>query len=175
MTFLPLTIVAALGRNRVIGAGNALPWRLGSDLARFKAITLGKPIVMGRKTFESIGRPLPGRTSIVVSRQPGLVLPAGVLRAPDLEAALVLAQEIARADGADEVIVGGGAEIYAATIARADRLRLTEVAAAPAGEALFPAFNPAEFVETFSESHPAGPRDDHAFRFVDYRRRTAAH
>ncbi len=115
---VPLVLVAAVARNGIIGAKGGLPWRLSSDLKRFKALTWGKPLVMGRKTFESIGRALPGRETIVVTRDPAFA-PSGVLVAHNLDAALDLAAERASAMGADEIIIGGGGEIYAQTIARA--------------------------------------------------------
>ena len=133
-----LVLVAAVARNRVIGANGGLPWRLSSDLKRFKALTWGKPLVMGRKTFESIGRALPGRDTVVATRDPAFAAP-GVLVARELEAALHLAAERARATGASEIIVAGGGEIYAQTIGRAERLFITEVALDANGEAYFPA------------------------------------
>lgn len=126
-----ISLIAALDRNRVIGVRNALPWRLPDDLKRFKALTLDHRVVMGRKTFESIGRPLPSRANLVVTRQMGYA-PEGVQVVHDLDAALT-----ARAD--EEVFVIGGAEVYAQTIDRADRLYLTEVeTAVEGGDAFFP-------------------------------------
>ena len=136
-----LVLVAAVARNRVIGANGGLPWRLSSDLKRFKALTWGKPLVMGRKTFESIGRALPGRDTVVATRDPAFAAP-GVLVARELEAALHLAAERARATGASEIIVAGGGEIYAQTIGRAERLFITEVALDANGEAYFPPIDP---------------------------------
>ena len=138
---VPLVLVAAVARNGIIGANGGLPWRLSSDLKRFKALTWGKPLVTGRKTFESIGRALPGRETIVVTRDPTFA-PSGVLVAHNLEAALDLAAERACAMGADEIIIGGGGEIYAQTIARAHRLFITEVALDAEGEARFPTIDP---------------------------------
>lgn len=133
--------IAAMARNRVIGQDNGLPWRLPGDLKFFKAMTLGKPVVMGRKTFQSIGRPLPGRPNIVVTRDPGFAA-AGVHVARDIGTALDLAATLARETGADEVMVIGGAEIYAQAMPRLDRLYLTEIDAEIAGDAHFPEIEP---------------------------------
>ncbi|WP_439515309.1 type 3 dihydrofolate reductase [Oceanibaculum nanhaiense] len=133
--------IAALARNRVIGQGNGLPWRLPGDLKFFKATTLGKPVVMGRKTFQSIGRPLPGRPNIVVTRDPGFTA-EGVHVVRDIDTALDLAATLARETGAEEVMVIGGAEIYAQALPRLDRLYLTEIDAEIAGDAYFPEIEP---------------------------------
>ena len=167
---VPLVLVAAVARNGIIGANGGLPWRLSSDLKRFKALTWGKPLVMGRKTFESIGRVLPERETIVVTRDPACA-PSGVLVAHSLDEALDLAAERAHARGADDIIIGGGAEIYAQTIiARANRLFITEVALDPEGGARFPRINPHEWREIRRETGKRGPRDDADFAFVDYER-----
>ena len=156
---LPILIVAAVARNGVIGAGNQLLWRLSSDLRRFKALTLGKPLIMGRKTFQSIGRPLPERETIVVTRDPGFK-PDGALVAHDLAAALALAEARAAAMGADSLVIAGGGELYAQTFALADRLAITEVALAPEGDAVFPPIDPAEWREIRREPGVRGPRDE---------------
>ena len=167
---VPLVLVAAVARNGVIGAKGGLPWRLSSDLKRFKALTWGKPLVIGRKTFESIGRALPGRETIVVTRDHAFA-PLGALVTHSLDAAVALAAERAHALGADEIIIGGGAEIYAQTIiARANRLFITEVALDPEGGARFPRISPREWRETRRETGERGPRDDADFAFVDYER-----
>jgi dihydrofolate reductase len=167
---VPLVLVAAVARNGIIGANGGLPWRLSSDLKRFKALTWGKPLVMGRKTFESIGRALPGRETIVVTRDPASA-PSGVLVAPDIDTALDLAAERARATSADEIIIGGGAEIYAQTIARASRLFITEVGLDAEGEARFPPIDLHAWREITRETGERGPRDDADFVFVEYERR----
>jgi dihydrofolate reductase len=167
---VPLVLVAAVARNGIIGAKGGLPWRLSGDLKRFKALTWGKPLVMGRKTFESIGRALPGRETIVVTRDPAFA-PSGVLVVHDLDAALDLAAERAGAMGADEIVIGGGAEIYAQTIARASRLFITEVVLDAEGEARFPPINPQEWREISREIGERGSRDDADFAFVSYERR----
>jgi len=164
-----VALIAAVARNGVIGAGGALPWRLSSDLKRFKALTMGKPLIMGRKTFEAIGRPLPGRATIVVTRDEEFAC-EGVERARDVEAALRLADARARAAGVDEMMVAGGGEIYAQTIARAGRLSITEVDLAPEGDARFPPIDPALWREVSRESGARGPRDEADFAFVEYRR-----
>jgi dihydrofolate reductase len=166
---VPLVLVAAVARNGVIGANGGLPWRLSSDLKRFKALTWGKPLVMGRKTFESIGRALPGRETIVVTRDPAFA-PSGVLVAHDLDAGLNLAAERASVMGADEIIIGGGAEIYAQTIARASRLFITEVGLDAEGAARFPPIDPRQWREVSRETGERGPRDEADFAFVSYER-----
>lgn len=162
-----LLIVAVVAQNGVIGARAKLPWRLSSDLRRFKALTLGKPLVMGRKTFQSIGRPLPGRETIVVTRDPGFSA-GGVHLAHDLDAALALAEARAVAMDADAVVIAGGGELYAQTFALADRLAITEVALAPEGDAVFPPIDPAEWREVRREPGIRGPNDEADFAFVDY-------
>jgi dihydrofolate reductase len=166
----PLAIVAAVARNGVIGANNGLPWRLSSDMKRFKALTMGKPLVMGRKTYLSIARALPGRETIVVTRDPAFA-PTGVLIAHELKAALDLAAQRAGAMGAEEIIVAGGAEIYVQTIKRASRLYITEVALDAEGEARFPPIDSSQWREVRRRKGERGPRDEADFAFVDYERR----
>lgn len=167
---LPVTLIAAVAENGVIGQGNAIPWRLPSDFAHFKRETLGKPLIMGRRTFESIGRPLPGRTNIVVSRQPGYQ-PDGVIVIDSLDAALAHAETIALADGAGEIMIGGGAEIYRQAMPRADRLLISWVALNPEGDTWFPEIDPAVFEAHLSQQMPQGPKDTASFRVTQYRRR----
>lgn len=166
MTLAPrIAFVVARGRNNVIGAEGDLPWRLKSDMALFVEATRGKPVVMGRKTWESLPRrPLPGRLNIVVTRQAGYEA-EGALVADTLERALDAAAERAGADGVDEVCVIGGAQIYAAAMARADRLYITEVDAEPAGDTRFPDIDETGWRELRREAHPAGQGNDHAFVF----------
>jgi dihydrofolate reductase len=164
-----VVLVAAVARNGVIGAHNALLWRLPTDLKRFRARTLGKPLIVGRKTFQSIGRALPGRAMIVVTHDVGFAV-EGVRRARDVEDALRLGREVARAMGAEEICVGGGGEIYAQTIARADGLALTEVDLEVAGEALFPPIDRTLWRETSREPGVRGERDEAEFTFVEYKR-----
>ncbi|SEI74439.1 dihydrofolate reductase [Azotobacter beijerinckii] len=151
---LPLALIAAVAANRVIGRDNRMPWHLPADLKHFKASTLGKPIVMGRKTWDSLGRPLPGRLNLVVSRQPGLAL-EGAETFASLEAALARADAWAREQGASEVMLIGGAELYAQALPQAVRLYLTRIDLAPAGDAFFPAWSPADWRRASREEHPA--------------------
>jgi dihydrofolate reductase len=164
---VPLAIIAAVARNGVIGANNGLPWRLSSDLKRFKSLTWGKPLVMGRKTYLSIPRALPGRETIVVTRDPAFA-PTGVLIAHELDGALDLASSRARVIGADHIMVAGGGEIYAQTIARANRLFITEVAFDADGDVRFPPIDPAQWRKVRRETGERGPRDNADFTFVDY-------
>jgi dihydrofolate reductase len=167
-----LAIIVAAGTNGVIGRDGALPWHLGTDLRRFKALTMGKPMIMGRKTYASIGRPLPGRDTVVLTRD-ARFRAEGVHIVHSVEEAIGLAARLAAARGASEIAVIGGEAVFAAVLPRADRLHLTAVEAAPGGDAVFPAVDPAEWREVTRESHPAGPVDDHPFAFVDYVRRVA--
>ena len=154
---MSLSLIAAMASNRVIGVDNRLPWRLPEDLARFKALTLGHALVVGRRTFESIGRPLPGRRMIVLSRQPDFA-PAGVQVVRSLEEAL-------EAAGEGEVFVGGGSELYAMALGRADRVYLTLIEHPFPGDTFFPKLDPASWVLTSDEPHPPGPAFPHPFRF----------
>ncbi len=164
-----IVLIAAVARNGAIGAHNALPWRLPSDLKRFKALTMGKPLIMGRRTFDSIGRPLPGRETIVVTRAAGYTRD-GVAVAHDVESALRLGEERARAAGVAEVVVAGGGEIYAQTIDRAGRLYVTEVDLAPECDARFPSIDPTVWREVAREACVSGPHDEANFIFVTYDR-----
>ena len=162
-----IALIAAVARNGAIGSENAMPWRLSSDLKRFKALTLGKPLVMGRKTFQSIGAPLPGRDTVVVTRDLSWSHP-GVAVARDIESALEIARQKARASGAEEIIIAGGGEIYAQTIDLAERLYITEVDLAPNGDIRFPQIDEARWREARREPGVRGARDDADFVFVDY-------
>jgi len=167
---VPIAMIAAMGENGVIGAAGEIPWRLPTDFAHFKRTTLGKPLIMGRKTFESIGKPLPGRTNIVVTRQQDYQ-PDGVVVVDSLAAALEEAQAIAAADGAGEVMIGGGGEIYREAMPLAERLYVTHVAAAPTGDAYFPAIDPSIWeVESVMELART-ERDSSDFTVRIYRRR----
>ena len=161
-----LSLVAAVARNGVIGVKQALPWRLSTDLQRFKRLTLGKPVVMGRKTFESIGKPLPGRANIVVTKSSGM-RHEGVTFASSLEAAIAIAEAVA---GADEAMVIGGGMVYAETITMADRLYITHVEASPPGDTHFPPIDPGTWKSISSERIEAGDKDSVATRFVIYER-----
>lgn len=150
----PLCLIAALAHNRVIGRDNRLPWHLPADLKHFKALTLGKPIIMGRKTWDSLGRPLPGRLNLVVSRQAGLTLEGAEVFAT-LEAALQRAEAWAREEDAEELMLIGGAQLYAQGLARAERLYLTRVGLDPEGDAFFPEVSETDWRLASSVEHPA--------------------
>ena len=160
---MKLTLIVAVADNGVIGRQNELPWRLPEDLKRFKALTMGKPIVMGRKTFESIGKPLPGRTNIVITRQAGLSLPGCVL-VDSVPAAVAAAGEV------DEVMIIGGGDIYRQALSQANRVQLTEVHAAIDGDAYFPELNAQQWREVAREDYPADERHAHAYSFVTLER-----
>ncbi len=168
MTGLPIALVVAAADNDVIGRNNALPWDLPADLAHFRRVTMGKPILMGRKTFESIGRPLPGRSNIVISRDPDFSAD-GVRVVDSVDAALELAEHIALIDGSDELMVIGGAQIYALTLPRAQRLYVTRVHASPHGDAYLPPIDWSGWREIARENHdPEGGRP--GFAFLEYTR-----
>ena len=165
----PLALVAAVADNGVIGRGNRLIWRLKSDLRRFRDLTWGKPMLMGRKTFASIGRPLPGRETLVLTRDPAFAVEGGYV-AHGWDEAVETAEALAERMGASEVAVVGGAEVYALALPHALRLYLTQVHAAPEGDALFPSFDRSAFRELRRTDHPAGPDDEHPFTFLDLQR-----
>jgi len=163
-------MIAAVAENGVIGARGAIPWRIPSDMAFFRRTTMGKPIVMGRKQFETVGKPLPGRVNIVVTRQKNYQ-PDGVLVIDSLASALAHARTIAEVEGAGEVMVIGGGEIYAQAMPEADRLYISHVALAPEGEVRFPAIDPAAWVVVEEPAVEPSPKDDAAFRVLVYERR----
>lgn len=165
-----VTLVVAVAENGIIGNGDALPWHISGDLKRFRAITWGKPILMGRRTFESIGRPLPGRTTIIITRDTAFTAPEGVLIATSLDEALEMAGQEAARLGVDEVAVVGGAQIYAQAFPLASRLRLTRVHASPEGDVHFPDFDPEQWQEIGREGPVQGEKDEYAFSFIDYER-----
>lgn len=173
-TMIPkLALIVAIAENGVIGKANGLPWHISSDLKRFRALTMGKPLLMGRKTFELIGRVLPGREMIVVTRDAAFTPSSGVHCAGTIEAALELAAVRAQAMGADEIILAGGSEIFAALIDRVDRIYATFVAASPAGDTFFPPIDWSQWQEIRREDHQPQKGDDAAFSFVDFIRRGA--
>jgi dihydrofolate reductase len=172
VTGVRLSLIAAVAGNGVIGAGGKLPWRLSTDMKRFRRLTMGKPVIMGRKTFASMGKALDGRGNIVVTRQADFAA-AGVVVARSLESAIRSAEESAAGGGGEVMVIGGG-EIYAAALALADRLYITHVAAAPEGEVRFPAIDPNQWRATVTEEVPAGDKDSAATTFVIYER-VAAH
>jgi dihydrofolate reductase len=166
---LDIIIVAAVAENGVIGRGNALPWRLKSDMTHFRALTVGNPVVLGRKTYQSIGKPLAGRTTIVISRDKNFSAP-GIVVAPNFNAALETARGDALRRNAGAIIVAGGADIYAQALPLATRLVITEVHKRVDGDARFPAIDPKLWRETARSEQKPGPQDDAAFAFVTYER-----
>ena len=160
---MDISLIAALDRNYAIGRGGAMPWHLPEDLKRFKALTMGKPVLMGRKTALAIGRALPGRTNLVLTRS-GEVPFAGQRAVASLDEAIAAA-------GDEELMVIGGGEIYALALPRATRLHLTWIdTEASDADAHFPRLDPAEWHETSREAHSADARHEYAFTFVDYER-----
>lgn len=158
-----IALIAAVADNGVIGIDNRLPWHLPQDLKHFKRLTLGKPVIMGRLTFDSIGKPLPGRTNIVLSRQADFQ-PDGVRVARDWDEALAIARQQAETDGVDEVMVMGGARLYEQALPKADRFYLTRVHLLPDGDARFPDWQDGSWQLQSSEAHTAeGESPAHAF------------
>jgi len=167
---MEVVLIAAVADNGVIGSGGAIPWRLKSDQQRLKTMTMGKPVVMGRKTFISLRRPLPGRTNIVVTRDANFRSPGAVVTTSFADArAVALGDALRRSAG--EIAVIGGAEIYAQWMEYADRLEITEVHARPVGDTYFAAIDAANWEEVARARNPAGPDDSAAFSYVTYRRR----
>lgn len=167
---MEIVFVVAIAENGVIGAGNAMPWRLKSDLARFKALTIGRPVIMGRKTFESLPRrPLPGRTNIVITRDADYRAAGAVVTTSAADADAVARGDALRRS-VTEIAVIGGAEIFRQWLDRADRLEITEVHARPDGDTHFD-IERAEWDEVARVRHPAGGDDSADFSYVTYRRR----
>ncbi|OQX31927.1 MAG: dihydrofolate reductase [Candidatus Sedimenticola endophacoides] len=158
-----LSIIAAMAENRVIGIENRLPWRLPADLQHFKALTMGKPMVMGRKTWESLPGLLPGRRHIVVTANPAY-------RAEGCTLVRSVEEALAAAGGVPEVMIVGGAALYAQTLPLARRLYLTLVEARIEGDAFFPEYDPVQWIEVARERHPADPRNPHAHTFLTLER-----
>ena len=167
---IEVVLIVAVAENGVIGAGGTIPWRLKTDQQRLKAITLNKPVVMGRKTFESLRRPLPGRTNIVVTRDPNYRA-HGAIVTTSFESARAVALGDALRRSATEIAVIGGAEIYAQWMQPADRLDVTEVHARPEGDTRFAAIDAMQWEEVSRVRNPAGPDDNVDFSYVTYRRR----
>jgi dihydrofolate reductase len=154
-----------VAQNGVIGNAGGLPWRLSSDLKTFRRLTMGKPLVMGRRTFQSLGKPLDGRDNLVVTRDPAFKAD-GIEVFAALEPALKRARACAEARGTDEIMVIGGADIYRQALPVADRIYWTEVMASPDGDTLFPAIDRAQWRETAREAIPQGPKDDFAAELI---------
>ncbi len=167
----PLAAVVAVGRNGAIGHAGGLPWTMPSDLAHFRELTLGTPMIMGRRTFASIGRALPGRESVVVSGDPGFVPPPGVHLARSPDAALTLARGRAAAMGAGAITLIGGATLYAALMDETERFHLTLVDLAPPADTFFPALDEAVWREVGRVTPQRRPNDEAACVFIDYMRR----
>lgn len=165
-----IALIWAMARNRVIGRGNALPWRLPADMRHFKTLTTGHPVIMGRKTFESLGRPLPNRTNIVITRDPGYA-PPGCLVAYSVDEALAEAVQHTSSDDA-EIFVIGGENLYAQMLPRADRLYVTLVEADVDGDAWFPAFDWQEWRETARSARAADDSNTYACTFLTLERKT---
>lgn len=157
-----LALVVAIAGNGVIGRAGGLPWRLSSDLKHFRRITMGKPVIMGRRTFASLKGPLDGRDNIVLTRDPHFAAP-GIFVAHSLEEALDIGRDCARARGAEEIMVIGGAELYRACLPLAGRLHLSRVHAEVEGDVYFPEMDFSRWRETLRETHPRGPKDEYAF------------
>jgi dihydrofolate reductase len=160
-----IALVVAVAENGVIGRQGQLPWRLPTDLKRFRRVTIGKPVIMGRKTYESIGKPLDGRDNIVVTRQPDFA-PQGIYVVGSLEEAVALARTLAASRGADEIAVIGGADIFRAALPLADRVYLTIVHGTPQGDVLLDAFDMRLWRETAREPMQRGPGDEFAADFL---------
>ena len=167
---MKIVLVAAIGENNVIGRDGALPWRLKSDLKHFRQVTLNRPVIMGRKTYMSIGKPLKDRTNIVLTSDLGLVAPGAVL-ATSMDAAFAYARQDAEKRGVNEIMVIGGSDVFAAALPIAERLEITHVHASPEGDSYFPPIDPQVWREAAREKHAAGPDDDASFTVATYLRR----
>jgi len=160
-----ISLIVAAAENGVIGKNNDMPWKISSDLQYFKKTTMNKPIIMGRKTFESIGKPLPGRTNIVITRDTGFGA-EGVITAHSAQMALEVAKSIAEVKGHKEVMVIGGAQIYELCLPEADRLYLTRIHAEIEGDTYFPELKASQWLEYSREDHYAGEKDSHDYSFI---------
>lgn len=169
MQKIDIVLVVAVAENGVIGRDNALPWRLKSDMRHFRRVTMGKPVIMGRKTYRSIGKPLAGRTTIVLTRDPDFAAER-VVAAAGLGAALDAGRADALRRGADAIAVIGGADVFAQTMPFADRLVLTRVHAHPPGDVVFPAIAFEHWRETKQLRYDRGPEDEFGFSIIDYER-----
>jgi dihydrofolate reductase len=167
---MKIVLVAAIGENNVIGKDGQLPWKIRSDLRHFRALTLDKPVIMGRKTFQSIGKALDRRTNIVITKDPEFTA-EGVQKALDFKAALTLARKDAKDRGTDEIMVIGGNSVFAEAMTLADRLEITHVHASPEGDVFFPPIDPKTWHEDSREKRSAGPDDDADFTVATYSRR----
>ncbi|MBD9455107.1 dihydrofolate reductase [Rhizobium sp. RHZ02] len=171
MSEIRKTIVVAVSENGIIGRDGDMPWRLSADLKRFKALTLGKSVIMGRKTYESIGKPLPGRANVVISRQAAAIDHPDVRMARSLTEAIGLAEDIAKRSGEDEICIIGGGQIYTQALDLADRLCVTHVETSVDGDTSFPTIDPTLWRATETIEVPAGDKDSYPTKFVVYDRR----
>ena len=160
-----VALVVAMGENRAIGRGGDLPWHLHSDMRYFRKITLGKPIIMGRLTFSSLGRVLDGRVNIILTRNAAFEVP-GAIMAYNLDEALDVARKAAAKADVDEIMVIGGEDVFRAVLPKADRIYMTEVRASPEADTWFPELDKSEWRVVSREAHKKGPKDDHDFTFV---------
>ena len=167
---MQIVLVAAVGENNVIGSAGQLPWKIKSDLRHFRSVTLDRPVIMGRKTYKSIGKPLDRRSNIVVTRDPNFSAP-GVETAPSLQTALALARADAKKRGVNEIMIIGGADIFAAAMPLADRLEITHVHAAPEGDVYFPVIDTKYWYEEKRENRAAGADDSASYAVATYLRR----
>ena len=167
-----IALVVAIAENGAIGRGGELPWRLSSDMRYFRKVTMGKPVIMGRRTFKSLPRVLDGRLNVVLTRDPGFVAPDAIM-AHSLKEGLSAARASAERTGADEIMVIGGEDVFREVLPQAHRIYLTEVHASPEADTWFPDFDKREWREVSREKHEAGPRDEHAFSFVVLERRAS--
>jgi dihydrofolate reductase len=167
---MEIVLIVAVAENGVIGRDNTIPWRLKSDQQRLKAMTLNKPVVMGRKTFESLRRPLPGRTNIVITRDAGYRAPGAVVTTSFENACAIALGDALRRSAVDIAMIGG-VEVYMRSLPMADRLEITEVHASIDGDTRFPAIDLAQWEEVARVRNPAGPDDSSDFSYVTYRRR----
>ncbi|MFD1199494.1 dihydrofolate reductase [Brucella gallinifaecis] len=170
MSKVVVSIVVAASENNVIGRDNDMPWKLSTDLKRFKALTLGKPVIMGRRTWESIGRPLPGRPNLVVSRDTAFKA-EGASVVNSLEAAIELGRKLATESGVDEICIIGGGKIYAQALPLVDQVHLTRILATIDGDTFFPAIDSEIWQQVSLEEVPAGEKDSHPTRYIRYDRR----
>lgn len=161
-----ITLIVAKAKNNVIGRDNQLIWKLSADLKRFKNLTTGNFILMGRKTYESLGKPLPDRTHLIITRNPDFQAPEGHYSFASVEDALIFCNKI----GVEQLFIIGGGQIYSETIDRCDILEITEVDATPEGDTYFPEINPSNWKETERESFPADEKNEYPFAFVTYQK-----
>jgi dihydrofolate reductase len=170
MTIFKIVLVAAIGENNVIGREGQLPWRLKSDLQHFRRVTLNRPVIMGRKTYVSIGKPLKDRTNIILTSDLSLIAPGCVLT-QSLEAAMGFARQDAQKRGVEDIMVIGGSDVFAAMMPNAARLEITHVHASPEGDVKFPPIDPAVWREVSRQEITPGPEDSAPFAVAEYVRR----